>query len=232
MGSGFDGGARTWRHRRQSPPMLPMWWSRRSSPSPHPRGPAAGGSSTSSETRSSLAPSLRRVLLILASAWVAVPSRKVGSSSASRSGSDRAAASESLPLSNAAAVGHRQSRLSVLRRAARCGSSCGAAAGAPLARSASSRSSAEALTVARRQMEASTPPAASLSRRTEQEASDTALKLPPLASGAEGLRRRFGRLRQLLGNATSHADPRSHGCSYAPAMQHSGGADVTVALHR
>ena len=36
----------------------------------------------------------------------------------------------------------------------------------------------------------------------------------------------------LQRNATSHADLRSHGCSSAPAMQHSGGADVTVALHR
>ena len=33
-------------------------------------------------------------------------------------------------------------------------------------------------------------------------------------------------------NATSHADPHSHGCPSAPAMQHPGGADVTVALHR
>jgi hypothetical protein len=33
-------------------------------------------------------------------------------------------------------------------------------------------------------------------------------------------------------NATSHADPHSHGCPSAPAMQHSGGADLTVALHR
>jgi hypothetical protein len=36
----------------------------------------------------------------------------------------------------------------------------------------------------------------------------------------------------LVRNATSHADLRSHGCSSAPAMQHSRGADVTVALHR
>ena len=36
----------------------------------------------------------------------------------------------------------------------------------------------------------------------------------------------------LVWNATSHADPHSHGCPSAPAMQHSGGADVTVALHR
>jgi len=36
----------------------------------------------------------------------------------------------------------------------------------------------------------------------------------------------------LLWNATSHADPHSPGCPSAPAMQHSGGADVTVALHR
>ena len=30
-------------------------------------------------------------------------------------------------------------------------------------------------------------------------------------------------------NATSHPDPRRHGCSSAQAMQHSGAADVTVA---
>jgi hypothetical protein len=35
-----------------------------------------------------------------------------------------------------------------------------------------------------------------------------------------------------LRNAASHADPHSHGCPSAPAMQHSGGADVTVALRR
>jgi len=33
-------------------------------------------------------------------------------------------------------------------------------------------------------------------------------------------------------NATSHANRHGHDCSSAPAMQHSGGADVTVALHR
>jgi len=32
-------------------------------------------------------------------------------------------------------------------------------------------------------------------------------------------------------NATSHADPQSHGCPSAVAM-HFGGADLTVALHR
>ena len=37
---------------------------------------------------------------------------------------------------------------------------------------------------------------------------------------------------RLQRNATSHADRHGHGCPSAPAMQHSGGADVTVALHR
>jgi hypothetical protein len=36
----------------------------------------------------------------------------------------------------------------------------------------------------------------------------------------------------LLWNATSHADPHSHDCPSAAGMQHLGGADVTVALHR
>ena len=36
------------------------------------------------------------------------------------------------------------------------------------------------------------------------------------------------RSRGVLWNATSHADPHSRGCPSAPAMQHSGGADVTV----
>jgi hypothetical protein len=35
-----------------------------------------------------------------------------------------------------------------------------------------------------------------------------------------------------LRNATSHADPHSHGCPSAPAVQHFGGADVAVALQR
>jgi hypothetical protein len=34
-----------------------------------------------------------------------------------------------------------------------------------------------------------------------------------------------------LRNANSHADAHSHDCPSAPAMQHPGGADVTVALH-
>lgn len=38
--------------------------------------------------------------------------------------------------------------------------------------------------------------------------------------------------RLLVWNATSHADPHSHGCPSAPAMLHSGGADVTVAHRR
>ena len=33
-------------------------------------------------------------------------------------------------------------------------------------------------------------------------------------------------------NATSHADRHGHGCPSVPAMQRSGGADMTVALHR
>jgi hypothetical protein len=33
-------------------------------------------------------------------------------------------------------------------------------------------------------------------------------------------------------NAKSHADPHSHGCPSAAAMQQSGGADLTVVLHR
>jgi hypothetical protein len=36
----------------------------------------------------------------------------------------------------------------------------------------------------------------------------------------------------LVWNATSHAGPHTHGCPFAPAMQHSGGADMTVAVHR
>ena len=40
------------------------------------------------------------------------------------------------------------------------------------------------------------------------------------------------RSRVLQWNATSHADRHGHDCPSAPAMQHSGGADVTVALHR
>ncbi|MGP0035805.1 MAG: hypothetical protein ACLP4R_14690 [Solirubrobacteraceae bacterium] len=36
----------------------------------------------------------------------------------------------------------------------------------------------------------------------------------------------------LLRNANSHADRHGHGCPSAPAMQHTGGADVTVVLHR
>jgi hypothetical protein len=33
-------------------------------------------------------------------------------------------------------------------------------------------------------------------------------------------------------NATSHADRHGHSCPSAPAMQHFGGADMTVALRR
>ena len=36
----------------------------------------------------------------------------------------------------------------------------------------------------------------------------------------------------LLWNARSHTDAHGHGCPCAPAIQHSGGAEVTVALHR
>jgi len=43
---------------------------------------------------------------------------------------------------------------------------------------------------------------------------------------------RSGHPTLLLWTTTSHADPHSHGCPSAPAMQHSGGADVTVALDR
>jgi hypothetical protein len=35
----------------------------------------------------------------------------------------------------------------------------------------------------------------------------------------------------LLRNATSHADRHGHGCPSAPAIQHSGGVDLAVALH-
>jgi hypothetical protein len=35
-----------------------------------------------------------------------------------------------------------------------------------------------------------------------------------------------------LRDARSHAHAHGHGCPSALAMQHSGGADVTVALHR
>jgi hypothetical protein len=41
-----------------------------------------------------------------------------------------------------------------------------------------------------------------------------------------------GFLRQLLGNANSHADRHGHSCPAAPAMQHSGGAELTAALRR
>jgi hypothetical protein len=33
-------------------------------------------------------------------------------------------------------------------------------------------------------------------------------------------------------NANSHTDRRGHNCPPAPAMQHSGGADLTAALRR
>ena len=46
----------------------------------------------------------------------------------------------------------------------------------------------------------------------------------------QSLRARLTRPRLLVRNATSHADPHCHGCPSASAMQHSGGADVTVAL--
>ena len=36
----------------------------------------------------------------------------------------------------------------------------------------------------------------------------------------------------LVWNANSHADRHGHGCPFAPAMQHSGGADLTAALYR
>jgi hypothetical protein len=36
----------------------------------------------------------------------------------------------------------------------------------------------------------------------------------------------------LQRNANSHADRHGHVCPSAPAVQHSGSADVTVALHR
>jgi hypothetical protein len=35
-----------------------------------------------------------------------------------------------------------------------------------------------------------------------------------------------------LRNANSHADRHCHACPSAPAMQHSGGADLTAAVHR
>jgi hypothetical protein len=38
--------------------------------------------------------------------------------------------------------------------------------------------------------------------------------------------------RQLHRNANSHADRHRHGCPSAPAMQQSGGADLTAAVHR
>ena len=40
------------------------------------------------------------------------------------------------------------------------------------------------------------------------------------------------RLSIALRNARGHTDTYGHGCPSAPAMQHSGGADVTVAHHR
>ena len=43
---------------------------------------------------------------------------------------------------------------------------------------------------------------------------------------------RAARRSLLRWKANSHADRHGHGCPSAPAMQHSGGADVTVALHR
>ena len=36
----------------------------------------------------------------------------------------------------------------------------------------------------------------------------------------------------LVRNATSHANPHSHGCPSAPAMQHSSRTGVTVTVHR
>ena len=70
-----------------------------------------------------------------------------------------------------------------------------------------------------------------LARRARGYSSVTFASLSARA-GAEGLRRRFGRPETVAWERLSHADPRSHGCSSAPAMQHSGGADVTAALHR
>jgi hypothetical protein len=37
---------------------------------------------------------------------------------------------------------------------------------------------------------------------------------------------------RLVWNANSHADRHGQDCPFAPAMQHSSGADLTVALHR
>jgi hypothetical protein len=37
---------------------------------------------------------------------------------------------------------------------------------------------------------------------------------------------------RLVWNDWSHADRHGHGCPSAPEMQHSGGADMTVAVHR
>ena len=39
-------------------------------------------------------------------------------------------------------------------------------------------------------------------------------------------------LTSLLPNATSHVDRPGHGCRSAPAMQYSGGVDMTGAIHR
>jgi hypothetical protein len=38
--------------------------------------------------------------------------------------------------------------------------------------------------------------------------------------------------RLLVWNANSHGDRHGQGCPSAPAMQHSGGAELTAALHR
>jgi hypothetical protein len=43
---------------------------------------------------------------------------------------------------------------------------------------------------------------------------------------------RGGRRTLLLWNVNNHADRHGQGCPPAPATQHSGGADLTAALHR